>query len=201
MEVLQLGEIFGLSVPVLLLLAGTGLIVAEAALPGAHFVVLGVALLLAGLVGLVVGTTALGLLVMTLTLLVAGAATFFAFREFDVYGSGGSGRTRDSDSLKGTTGRVTERVSTSDGEVKLDAGGFNPYYRARAMEGEIPEGTEVMVVDPGGGNVITVEPVDAVEDSIDRQLRRDRERKAGTDEDRSDREGDRSDRDEERETA
>lgn len=195
MEVLQLGEIFGLSVPVLLLLAGTGLIVAEAALPGAHFVVLGVALLLAGLVGLVVGTTALGLLVMTLTLLVAGAATFFAFREFDVYGSGGSGRTRDSDSLKGTTGRVTERVSTSDGEVKLDAGGFNPYYRARAMEGEIPEGTEVMVVDPGGGNVITVEPVDAVEDSIDRQLRRDRERKGTTQGSGT------TDRDEERETA
>jgi membrane protein implicated in regulation of membrane protease activity len=195
MEVLQLGEIFGLSVPVLLLLAGTGLIVAEAALPGAHFVVLGVALLLAGLVGLVVGTTALGLLVMTLTLLVAGAATFFAFREFDVYGSGGSGRTRDSDSLKGTTGRVTERVSTSDGEVKLDAGGFNPYYRARAMEGEIPEGTEVMVVDPGGGNVITVEPVDAVEDSIDRQLRRDREQKGTTQGSGT------TDRDEERETA
>lgn len=195
MDVLQLGEIFGLSVPVLLLLAGTGLIVAEAALPGAHFVVLGVALLLAGLVGLVVGTTALGLLLMTLTLLVAGAATFFAFREFDVYGSGGSGRTRDSDSLKGTTGRVTERVSTSDGEVKLDAGGFNPYYRARSMEGEIPEGTEVMVVDPGGGNVITVEPVDAVEDSIDRQLRRDREQKGTTQGSGT------TERDEERETA
>ena len=196
MDPLQLGEIFGLSVPVLLLLAGTGLIVAEAALPGAHFVVLGIALLLAGLVGLVVGTTALGLLAMTLTLLVAGAATFFAFREFDVYGGGGNGRTRDSDSLKGSTGRVTERVTTSDGEVKLDAGGFNPYYRARSMEGEIPVGTEVMVVDPGGGNVITVEPVDAIEDPIDRELRRDRERKRDS--------GNRSDsreRDEERETA
>ena len=177
MDVLQLGELFGLSVPVLLLLAGTALIVAEAALPGAHFVVLGIALLLAGLVGLVVGTTVLGLLAMTLTLVVAGAATFFAFREFDVYGGGGSGRTRDSDSLKGSTGRVTERVTTSDGEVKLAEGGFNPYYRARSMEGDIPVGTEVMVVDPGGGNVITVEPVDAIEDPIDRELRRDRERK------------------------
>ncbi|MFD1511862.1 NfeD family protein [Halomarina rubra] len=177
MVALQLGDILNLSLPVLLLLAGTGLIVAEAAIPGAHFVVLGIALLLAGLVGLVVGTTALGLLAMTLTLLVAGAATFFAFREFDVYGGGGAGRTRDSDSLKGTTGRVTERVTTADGEVKLDSGGFNPYYRARAMDADIPVGTEVMVVDPGGGNVITVEPVDAIEDSIDRELRRDREQK------------------------
>ncbi|MWG35466.1 NfeD family protein [Halomarina oriensis] len=196
MEVLQLGEIFGLSVPVLLLLAGTGLIVAEAVAPGAQFVVLGVALLVAGLVGLVFGAGLVGLLAMTLSMLVAGAATFYAFREYDVYGSGGSSRTRDSDSLKGTTGRVTERVSTSDGEVKLDAGGFNPYYRARSMEGEIPEGTEVMVVDPGGGNVITVEPVDAVEDSIDRQLRRDREQKGTTGGD-----SESSERDEERETA
>jgi hypothetical protein len=63
------------------------------------------------------------------------------------------------------------------------------------MEGEIPEGTEVMVVDPGGGNVITVEPVDAVEDSIDRQLRRDREQKGTTQGSGT------TDRDEERETA
>jgi hypothetical protein len=51
------------------------------------------------------------------------------------------------------------------------------------MDGEIPEGTEVMVIDPGGGNVLTVEPLDYVEDRIDRELargeddRRDRDRR------------------------
>jgi hypothetical protein len=68
------------------------------------------------------------------------------------------------------------------------------------MDADIPEGTEVMVVDPGGGNVITVEPVDAVEDSIDRQLRRDRERKSGDPDSGGEAGGERS-TDEERETA
>jgi membrane protein implicated in regulation of membrane protease activity len=200
MVVLQVETLLNLSLPALLLLAGTGLIAAEAVIPGAQLVVLGIALLLAGLVGLVVGTTGLGLLAMALTLVVAGAGSYLAFREFDVYGGSSSGQTRNSDSLKGQTGQVTERVTTSEGEVKLDAGGFNPYYRARSMDADIPEGTEVMVVDPGGGNVITVEPVDAVEDSIDRQLRRDRERKSGDPDSWGDAGGERS-TDEERETA
>jgi hypothetical protein len=64
-------------------------------------------------------------------------------------------------------------VSTTEGEVKLEDGGFNPYYRARSVEGEIEVGSEVMVVDPGGGNVVTVEPV-AEGDDIDRALARER---------------------------
>ena len=90
------------------------------------------------------------------------------------YGGKGSGRTKDSDSLKGTTGHVTERVTRYGGQVKLDAGGFNPYFAARSIDGEIPEGTEVMVIDPGGGNVVTVEPIDFIEDAIDRELARER---------------------------
>lgn len=174
MVALQIGDVLSLSIPVLLLLAGTGLIVAEALAPGAHFIVLGVALFVAGLVGLVVGSTPLGLFLMALAVVVAGAATFYAYREFDVYGGTSRGRTSDSASLQGKFGTVTERVTPSDGEVKLEGGGFNPYYRARSMDGEIAEGTEVMVIDPGGGNVVTVEPVAAVEDSIDRELRRER---------------------------
>jgi len=175
MVALQLGEVLNLSVPVLLLLAGTGLIVAEALAPGAHFIVLGVALFVAGLVGLLAGSTPLGLFLMALSVVVAGAATFYAYREFDVYGGSSAGRTSDSDSLQGKFGTVTERVTPADGEVKLDSGGFSPHYRARSMDGEIAVGTEVMVIDPGGGNVVTVEPVTAVEDSIDRQLERDRQ--------------------------
>jgi len=45
------------------------------------------------------------------------------------------------------------------------------------LEGTIEEGEEVMVVDPGGGNVVTVESMAYVEDDIDRELAADRARK------------------------
>jgi len=179
LAVLQALELFGLSLPVLLLLAGAGLVVAEALAPGAHFIVLGIALLVAGLVGLVVAPllgTAAALLAMTAAVVFAGGATLWGYRRLDVYDGSGAGRTSDSMSLRGQTGRVTERVTPSDGEVKLEDGGFNPYYRARTVEGEIPEDEEVIVVDPGGGNVITVESLSGGIDRIDRELAREHER-------------------------
>ena len=163
--------------PLLLVAAGLGLSVAEALSPGAHFIVLGVALLLAGLVGLVVGPLLgplVGTLVLGLLVLVFGGVALWGYRELDVYGGKGAGRTSDSAALKGKTGRVTERVTPTSGEIKLDTGGFNPFYSARSLDDEIPEGAEVMVVDPGGGNVVTVEAVAGFEDEIDRELARGR---------------------------
>ena len=75
---------------------------------------------------------------------------------------------------------MTERVTQRDGEVKLDNGGFNPHYQARTTGGVIEVGTEVMVVDPGGGNVVTVEPV-ASGDEIDRELAREAPQKTDAD--------------------
>ncbi|WP_115865123.1 NfeD family protein [Halorussus litoreus] len=158
------------SLPLLLLVAGVGLSIAEALIPGAHFIVLGVALTFAGLVGLLLGPLASPLLLAALVL-AFGAVALYGYRELDLYGGKGVARTSDSDSLKGKTGRVTERVTPQDGQIKLLEGGFNPYYAARSVRDEIPEGTEVMVVDPGGGNVVTVESLEAIEDPIDRELR------------------------------
>jgi membrane protein implicated in regulation of membrane protease activity len=170
------------NLPVVLVVAGILLMGAEALAPGAHFIVLGVALLLAGLVGLalsaILPATVLAL-VLAGVVLGAGGLALYAYREFDLYGGKGTGRTSDSSSLRRKSGRVTERVSTTSGEVKLDDGGFNPYFRARSMDGEIAAGEPVMVLDPGGGNVLTVEPLGAVEGSIDRELARGREREAG----------------------
>lgn len=163
------------SLPLLLVIAGAGLALAEAIIPGAHFIVLGVALLVAGLVALLFPPLATPFVLAALVLAIGGVA-LYGYRELDLYGGKGTGRTSDSDSLKGAMGRVTERVTTSDGEVKLDEGGFNPYYAARSMDGEIPEGTQVMVIDPGGGNVVTVEPLEHVEDRIDRELAQERDR-------------------------
>lgn len=173
--------------PLLLVIAGLGLMGAEALAPGAHFVILGVALLVAGLVGLLLGTV-LGPLLLAAVLagvvLASGAGALYAYREFDLYGGKGAGKTSDSAALKGKTGIATERVTGTSGEVKLDGGGFNPYYAARSLDAEIPEGESVMVVDPGGGNVVTVESLSLVEDDIDRALARGRERARERDQER-----------------
>jgi len=156
------------TLPLLLVTAGLLVSLAEALAPGANFIVVGVGLLGAGLVGLLfpfLGPFALGLFV-----LLFGILGFYVYHEFDIYGGKGQAQTSDSASLQGMTGRVTERVTPAGGEVKLQGGGFNPFYSARSMEGEIPEGADVMVIDPGGGNVVTVESLETIEDDIDRQL-------------------------------
>ncbi|TKX85838.1 NfeD family protein [Halorubrum sp. SS5] len=174
------------TLPLLLLTAGLLLSMAEALAPGANFIVVGIALIGAGLGGLLLASFgvagALLTLLMALLTLAFGAAAFYGYHEFDLYGGKGQQQTSDSDSLKGKTGTVTERVTPTGGEVKLAGGGFNPHYSARSMEGTIDEGEEVMVVDPGGGNVVTVESMGYVEDDIDRELAADRARKAAASE-------------------
>jgi membrane protein implicated in regulation of membrane protease activity len=186
------------TLPLLLLTAGLLLSMAEALAPGANFIVVGIALIGAGLGGLLLtslGVAGAGLaLFMALLTLLFGAAAFYGYHEFDLYGGKGQQQTSDSDALKGKTGTVTEEVTTAGGEVKLTGGGFNPYYAARSIEGTIEEGEEVMVVDPGGGNVVTVESMGYVEDDIDRELAADRARKEAQ------READASAEDDERET-
>jgi membrane protein implicated in regulation of membrane protease activity len=170
-------EILGESLPLVLLVAGVALAIAEAVAPGAHLIVLGVALIVAGLVGLALGPFVSGgalAIALALTVMLVGGVALFAYRELDIYGGKGAGRTTDSSSLRGRTGRVTERVTPDGGQVKLEKGGFNPYYTARSMGGAIEEGEEVIVVDPGGGNVVTVESLGASEDEIDRALRQGR---------------------------
>jgi len=173
------------SLSMLLFVGGAILLVAEAFAPGAHFFVLGVALLTAGIVGLLspIGGIA-GIAILIVAVLVMTGLTLWGYRKLDLYDGEGSAQTSDSSSLQGQFGRVTERVTETEGEVKLDDGGFNPHYQARSVDGTIEVGTEVMVVDPGGGNVVTVEAVGETGDPIDRELARDRERESETETDR-----------------
>ena len=168
---LQSGLLGPETLPLLLVATGIALSIAEALAPGAHFVVVGVSLLGAGLIGLLIPGLA-GPFVLAALVLLIGIVTLYGYRELDIYGGKGQAQTSDSSDLKGQTARVTSRVTPTEGEVKVDNGGFNPYYSARTIEGEIPEGEEVMVIDPGGGNVITVESLGAVEGSLDRELER-----------------------------
>ncbi|WP_416838984.1 NfeD family protein [Haloferax sp. DFSO52] len=174
---LQTGLVGPETLPLLLVLAGLGLSLAEAMAPGAHFVVLGVALLAAGLIGLLIGPFATPL-VLGLLVFVFGGLALYGYRELDLYGGKGESRTSDSAALKGKMGRVTERVTPTGGQVKLSEGGFNPFYAARSVHGELEVGSEVVVVDPGGGNVVTVEGIGPGEDEIDRELARERARSA-----------------------
>ena len=160
------------NIPVVLLAAGLTLMVLEALSPGAHLIVIGVALVGAGLIG-VLFPIALSPVILAAITLVIGIAAAYVYHEYDFYGGKGTAQTKDSDSLSGTTGYVTKTVTNRGGEVKLDQGGFAPFYSARAYEGTIEEGQEIIVLDPGGGNVLTVESLDAIEsDGIDRELAR-----------------------------
>ena len=166
------------NLPLFLTVVGAAAIMAEAFAPGAHFFVVGVALFVAGLVGFVLpfGGT-INLVLMSLVVIGTAAATLYGYRQMDIWGGTGEGKTSDSSSLRGKSGRVTERVTPTEGEVKLSEGGFNPYFKARSVDGVIEEGEEVMVVDPGGGNVLTVESFAEIKDEIDRKLERDQEAK------------------------
>jgi membrane protein implicated in regulation of membrane protease activity len=172
--------LFGQSISMLLFLAGALLLGAEALAPGAHFFVVGVALLTAGLTGLALGSIGgLGIfapIILAAVVLAVTALTLWGYRRLDIYDGEGVAQTSDANSLQGQFGTVTDRVTTESGEVKLEDGGFDPHFQARSLDGEIAEGTEIMVVDPGGGNVVTVEPVAGGIDDIDRELNRDRAR-------------------------
>lgn len=167
-------DVFGESLSFLLVVSGVSLIVLEAFAPGAHFIVIGVALLAAGLIGMLIGgplATPLGL--GALVLLVGGLALYI-YRTYDFYQGTDRGTTRDSMDLLGAEARVLETVTPDGGRVKLTGrGGFDPTYTARSIEGTIEEGERVVVVDPRGGNVLRVASADQADD-IDRELARTR---------------------------
>ena len=177
-----LGSLMG-NVALFMLIAGAGLIIAEAFAPGAHFFVAGTGIFAAGLVGVLLPEVIpdpIALTIMAGVVLITSVGTLYVYRELDLYGGKGKGQTSDSASLRGKSGRVTERVTPTEGEVKLEDGGFNPYYEARSFDDELEAGEEVIVVDPGGGNVLTVESVSNVKDEIDRELERGAKQKEQT---------------------
>ncbi len=113
------------NVPLLLLVVGLVLMVLEAISPGAHLIVIGIALVGAGLIGVLFPSPLSPIILAGLTLLI-GLAAAYVYNEFDFYGGKGTARTTDSDSLSGVTGYVTETVTTRTGEVKLDEAGSPP---------------------------------------------------------------------------
>jgi membrane protein implicated in regulation of membrane protease activity len=169
------------TLPLLLVVAGIVISILEAMAPGAHFIVLGVALLVAGLVGLVFPPAGAPL-VLAAMVLVVGAGALWGYRNLDLYGGTDAGRTTDSQDLTGREGVVTERVTQTEGRVRLYEGGFDPTFTARALDDPIPKDEDIIVVDPGGGSVLTVASIEDLDaDSIDRELARERARRTQSD--------------------
>jgi len=175
-----MATLFGQSLSLVLFTAGIVIAIMEALAPGAHLIVLGVALMAAGLLGLLVPSLA-SPVVLGLLVAVTGAIAFVVYRRLELYQGSDTGKTRSSEDLTGARGHVTERVTERTGRVELERGGFDSTYAARSVEGDISEGVEIVVVDPGGGNVVTVEQISAV-DEIDRELAQHREASRGDEE-------------------
>lgn len=150
--------VLGIELALAIVLVGLVLIGLEALMPGAHFIVIGVALVAAGGVGLVVPALGSPLALAGLILLF-GSIALIVYQRIDLYGGKGQAQTSDYRSLVGREGYVTERVTRKRGEIKLENGGFDPHYKCRTKGDEIPVGARAVVVDPGGGNVLTVQPV------------------------------------------
>lgn len=162
-------DVFGESLSFLLVVLGVSLCVLEAFAPGAHFIVIGVALLAAGLIGLAFPPLATPIVLGALVLGVGGLALYL-YRTYDFYQGTDRGTTRDAMDLLGAEAKVIETVTPDGGRVKLtDRGGFDPTYSARSIDGTIETGTRVVVVDPRGGNVLRVAAADQADD-IDRAL-------------------------------
>lgn len=162
-------DVFGESLSFLLVVAGVSLCILEAFAPGAHFIVVGVALLVAGLIGLAFAPLASPIVLGALVLGVGGIA-LYVYRTYDFYQGTDRGTTRDAMDLLGAEARVVETVTPDGGRVKLTGrGGFDPTYSARTIEGHIDVGERVVVVDPRGGNVLRVASADQADD-IDREL-------------------------------
>jgi membrane protein implicated in regulation of membrane protease activity len=168
-------SVLGLSLPLLLTVIGVVLVVAEALAPGAHLIVLGVALLSAGLVGLLDPATFGQPLAAAALVLVSGAAALYVYRRFDFYGGKGTDQTSDSETLVGEEAQVVERVTGTSGRVHVEGGGFDPSFAARSGDGEIAVGETVVVVDAGGGSVLTVARRDDAGDGAAEQSEADTE--------------------------
>lgn len=169
MELLTAMGLFGYSLSAILLFVGVALIVAEAIVPGAHFIVLGSAAFVSGLIGLFTPAGS-SVIALTAVFIISSVAVYLVYSRFDLYGGDGSGvGSSDSDDFIGKEGTVVSVINSTSGSVKLDdTSGFTSTYEARASE-EIEIDERVVVTDGRGGSVLEVERMDSGDESSDDQ--------------------------------
>lgn len=135
-----------------------------------NLVIVGIAISITGIVGMFLGPYSTPV-VLGAMIPIVGFLLYYLYRHVEFSSTERPEQTSNAQTLRGTTGRVTTAVTPRDGEVDLDRPGFHGRYRARSTEGRLEKGTRVVVVDPGGGNVLTVAPegtdLPAIEESDD----------------------------------
>lgn len=145
-----------------LILLGAGLMIAETVAPGANFVVVGVGLLITGFIAFLLpfGSP----IILPIVFVVVSAITFYFYKEL-AFSDDNTAQTTDASSLKYKEGIVTEKVTPTQGQVRItdDVSLMNSKFQARCDQGEIPEDTEIIVNNPGGGSILRVRPKDSSE--------------------------------------
>lgn len=155
---------FVLTLAHLFILAGGVFIVLEAVAPGADMVVIGAALLLAGLFGVQTGigtevVNASNLFYLSIVAFLSGLLVFYFYRKY-LHKQGKGVVTSSSDDLKDAQGITITKVTADEGRVRIENGGSNPKYSARSTAGVIEARTKIRVVDPGGGSLLRVAPLE-----------------------------------------
>lgn len=140
-----------------ILALGSLLMIAEAIIPGASFIVVGVTLFITGIIAAIFPIPSLIWLLPII--IVIGSISIYTYKNLEIY-EHEKDRTTDSDDLKFKEGYVINKVTETSGRVKLkNTSSMNNVFQARCRSGEISEGTEIMVTDSGGGSVLEVTPV------------------------------------------
>lgn len=145
------------TINLLLLSLGSLLIAAEAVIPGASFIVIGVTMFVTGLVSIFAPFGG-SIIFLTVIFLLTGVTTMYAYRQVS---SGQKSQTINTESsLEGEYGIVSEEVTENNGKVNIKTKTIpfrkDDEMQARCKYGSIEEGTEVIVTDSGGGNILTV---------------------------------------------
>lgn len=157
----QLGELTLWDVAFIIFVIGL-LLTMTGAFGDPNLVFVGLVVSIVGLIAMVLGPYSTPLVLGGMIPIVA-FIVFYIYRYFEFPREERPEQTSSAASLVGAGGRVTEVVTERSGEIKLDGGGFDPYYRCQTDDGPIEEGERAVVVDPGGGNVLTVAPEGAVD--------------------------------------
>ncbi len=133
-----------------------------------NLVLVGLVISIAGVLGLLLGEYStpivLGGLVPTV-----GFVLYYIYRYVQFPRSERVEQTSSAASLVGESGTLLSAADPRGGRVKLDGTGFTSEYPCRTRSETLAEGTDVVVIDPGGGNVLTVAAADEVDATALRQ--------------------------------
>lgn len=154
-----------------ILTLGSLLMVAEAVIPGASFIVVGITLFMTGIIAAMFPIP--NLIWLLPIAIIVGSISIYAYKNLNIYGQE-IDRTTDGDDLRFKEGYVIDKVTETSGRVKLkNTSSMSNIFQARCRSGEISEDTEITVTDSGGGSVLEVIPLN--ESEIDDMYRSDKD--------------------------